>query len=114
MNHTPPVPANADHCIRFTGDAVLKLNSKRKIPAKFVLKSVDGIFPSTAELTVDPDVADYAFQNGPWINLEIFGVKMKTQIAVQIKHTPVLLIFAAPLLRALARAMEEPHRPYGP
>jgi hypothetical protein len=97
--------------IRFAGDALVHLNNKQQVHAGFVMGSVGGMLPSVLELTVDPKVSDFAFQNGPAITLEVCGVKIRTQIAGQNKKSHVLQIFAAPLLRGLARAMATPDKP---
>jgi hypothetical protein len=97
--------ADDDRSIRFAGDAVLRLKTKQEMPAKFVIQSVDGMLPCLVELIADPDTADLAFQDGPAIKLEICGAKIRTQIAAQNKQTHALLLFAAPFLRGLAKAM---------
>jgi hypothetical protein len=108
MNRNQPVPPKTDDdpWIRFFGEAVIRLKNKQKIPARFTMKSADGMLPGHVELTAaDPDAADLAWHNGPRIELEICGAKVCSQIISQNKHNHVLLLLAASFLRSLARAI---------
>jgi hypothetical protein len=84
-----------------SGTATL-LSGDDQHPIRVEVRSLDSLFPRLVEVTGDPDVMQFAF-NEQKLKIEMFGTQFHVQTAGLNKETGALLILAGPFLKGLCR-----------
>ena len=105
----------APNWIEIAGEAVFSRGPTLRIPVRFGMVSVDGMVPGLLEVTADAEVLERAFVNGSFegrmVRIELCELDFRTTVMGLNKVTGALFLDAAPLFRAMARALTVRSRP---
>jgi hypothetical protein len=105
----------APNWIEIAGEAIFGRGPTLRIPVRLGMASVDGLVPGLLEVTADAEVLERAFVNGSFegrtVKIEVCDLDFRTSVRGLNKATGALLLDAAPLFRAIARALAERSRP---
>jgi hypothetical protein len=117
----PPTPKpsylrdTAPNWLEIGGEAVFSRGPTLRIPVRFAMNSVDWLVPAMIEVKADAEVLERAFINGAFegrmVRLEVCETDFRTSVKALNKETGSLWLDAAPLYRALARALAVRLRP---
>jgi hypothetical protein len=105
----------APNWVEIAGEAVFSRGPTLRIPVRFGMVSVDGMVPGLLEVTAEGEVLERAFVNGSFekrvVRIELCELDFRTTVKGLNKVTGALLLDAAPLFRAMARALAVLSRP---